>query len=203
MKPAQRKFLLEMALRRTKPGSGSLLSEMHEESGTYGIKPDLPPLDNLRYVVVGGLATALYMPERATLDVDILIARSDLPMAEKLLIKAECRRLGPLSVGDSTWSMRDGRALDVLALDQPWVEAALASPVWGLNNTPFAALSYLILMKLESGRLQDLADISRMLGCANAEQIGKVRSRTARFRPQDTEDLESMLKLGKMEHDRT
>lgn len=190
-----------MAMRRGKPGAGSLLSEMWEDSGTYSPRLELPPLDDLRYVVVGGLAAALYMPPRATLDVDILISAADLHEAENLLTKAGCRRLGGLSIGGSAWSLPGGRTLDMLALDQLWVKDALADPVQGPDGIPFIKLPYLILMKLESGRLQDLADISRMLGCAGAKQIEAVRSTVARFRSQDIEDLESMLKLGKMEHE--
>ncbi len=194
-------MLLNMAARRAKPGAGSMLSEIRENRPNYGPNLDLPPMDDLPYVVVGGLAVALYMPPRATLDVDILVARPDQPRAEELLANYKCRRLGALSAGGSSWLMPDGRTLDVLALDLPWVDEALADTVQGPGGVPFIKLPYLILMKLESGRLQDLADISRMLGCAETEQIEKARLAVARFRLHDAEDFESMLKLGKMEHE--
>jgi len=56
-------------------------------------------------------------------------------------------------------------------------------------------------MKLESGRLQDLADISRMLGCADESQVDEVRKIIISYRPQDMDDLESMLALGRLEHE--
>ena len=59
----------------------------------------------------------------------------------------------------------------------------------------------LVLMKLESGRLQDLADISRMLGCADESQVDEVRKIIISYRPQDMDDLESMLALGRLEHE--
>lgn len=56
-------------------------------------------------------------------------------------------------------------------------------------------------MKLTSGRMQDLADVSRMLGCADTSDVNGVRETIKRYRPQDAEDLESLLVLGKLEHE--
>ncbi len=193
-----------MALRRAAPGSGSQLDEVRDRGPRYACQPDLGPLADVRHVVVGGLAVALYMPPRNTLDVDVLIARDDLAYAEERLAESGWRYLGPLSVGGSSWSLPNGTPMDLLALDRTWVREALGQPVRdagaGPDATPFIALPYLVIMKLESGRLQDLADISRMLGYAGAGQIDEVRAVVRRHRPQDVEDVESMLQLGKMEH---
>ena len=56
-------------------------------------------------------------------------------------------------------------------------------------------------MKLGAGRTQDLADISRMLGGADAGGIAESRRIVARYRPEDAEDLESMIRLGKLEYE--
>jgi hypothetical protein len=89
----------------------------------------------------------------------------------------------------------------MIALDHEWVDKALASAVRDEDGTPFASLPFLVLMKLESGRLQDLADISRMLGCADESQVDEVRKIIISYRPQDMDDLESMLALGRLEHE--
>ncbi len=201
MEIEDRKRLLEIALRRVKIGTGSLLSELCEKRGGYKLFEYIPDFPGIRYLIVGGLATALYMPQRMTLDIDILILSDDLDKAENLLSRKGARRLGPLNIGGSAWQLANGNNLDLIALDQPWVHDALALPVRDDSGHLFAALPYLVLMKLESGRLQDLADISRMLGYATEEQVEAVRVVVARNRPQDMDDLESMIFLGRMEHE--
>ena len=54
-------------------------------------------------------------------------------------------------------------------------------------------------MKLESTRPQDVADISRMLGLASDATLEAVRAVVARHAPDDSEDLESLIYLGKRE----
>lgn len=64
---------------------------------------------------------------------------------------------------------------------------------------PVLGLPYLVLMKLWSTHTQDLADVSRMLGLANDEQLDEVRTAVSRYSPQDREDLESLIFLGRTE----
>ncbi len=136
-----------------------------------------------------------------TLDTDILVLSEDLDEAEALLRKAGCEYVGNRSIGGSTWRLPKGRSLDLLALDHAWVGEALDAAVNDAKGHSYASLPFLILMKLESGRLQDLADISRMLGCAGQDQVDAVRAVVERFRPQDMPDLQSMLRVGRLEHD--
>ncbi|MDA0322568.1 MAG: hypothetical protein O2923_07625 [Verrucomicrobia bacterium] len=201
MNREDRKRLLEVALQRAQAGSGSTLSVVREEHAVYGWGAELPELGDLRYMIVGGLATALYMPERMTIDTDLLILSEDLEIAEGLLKKAGGERAGSPTIGGSSWRLPGEHSLDLIALDQPWVQDALSAAVQDEHGRPFASLPFLVLMKLESGRLQDLADISRMLGCAKAELVDEVRSVLAHYRPQDLEDFESMLRLGRLEHE--
>jgi len=200
MREQDRRELLEMAKRRGKRGTGSDASMLREARSRYGVKDLLPELSGVAFVIVGGLATARHMPERMTLDTDILISGEHLADAEKALTMAGCERTGALTIGGSTWRMQKGRSLDLIALDRPWVEEAIRSAERDADGCPFVSLPYLVLMKLESGRLQDLADVSRMLGLATAEKIASVRALIARFRPGDAEDLESLIHLGKLEH---
>ncbi|MBT3193061.1 MAG: hypothetical protein HN341_10945 [Verrucomicrobia bacterium] len=201
MRKADRKRLLEMAQRRAAPGSGSVHAMVREEQADYGWTEDVPDLGDVRYAIVGGLATARYMPPRMTLDTDLLILGEDLERVEACLAAGGCTRVGPLTIGGSSWKLPKGRALDVIALAGRWVGEALDAVVWDGSRRPFASLPYLVLMKLESGRLQDLADISRMLGCADAASADEVRRVIGQYRPQDMDDLESMHRLGKLEHE--
>ena len=60
-------------------------------------------------------------------------------------------------------------------------------------------LPYLVIMKFQAGRVQDLADITRMLGLASEEALSATRRLFAQYSPSDLEDLESFILLGRME----
>jgi len=141
------------------------------------------------------------MPERMTLDVDVLILSDDQERAERTLTRAGCEKTGSLTVGGSSWRLEEGETLDLIALKEPWVAEAIDEAVSGPDGQPYTDLSHLVLMKLSSGRVQDLADVSRMLGGAGAAQLDAVRNLVTRYRSADLEDLESLVSLGKLEHE--
>lgn len=202
MKPETRKDFLARVSRRVRPGSGSAPALLRERTFEYGT-PDLKFLEtSVPFVVVGGLATRLYMPERMTLDTDILVLPDDVPASEAALTKAGATKEGPLAIGGSVWRLSSGGRLDLLALDEPWTEEAVRHPVRGQEGPPYIQLPFLVLMKLASGRVQDLADISRMLGAAEPETLDPVMARVEKFRPQDLDDLKSLVRLGKLEYER-
>ncbi len=190
-----------MALRRAQLGSGSDLAALRETPPPYAWAEIVPALPGIPHAVAGGLAVARYMPARMTLDTDILIRRDDQARAEGVLRDTEATYLGPLTIGGSVWRLSSGRPLDLLAPDAPWVDEALDRAASGPGGLPFVPLPFLVLMKLESGRTQDLADISRMLGFADKDDVDEVRAIVARHRPQDAEDLESLAILGQREHE--
>ena len=76
---------------------------------------------------------------------------------------------------------------------------ALKSPNYAVDGLPIIDLPYLVLMKLMAGRSQDIADISRMLGCAENLQLQAVRSVINLYLPSAVDDLESLVILGKLE----
>jgi len=74
---------------------------------------------DIPFVIAGGLATRLYMAERMTLHIDVLILPVDRTRAETALSGAGCGKTGALTIGGSTWDLPDGRSLDLIALDEP------------------------------------------------------------------------------------
>jgi len=202
MSPEDRKTYLSMAERRAQPGSGSAPFEVRERDSVFAPPQVRRLLGDIPFAIVGGLATRRYMPERMTLDVDVLVCPADLPEAEKALRDAGCRKRGPLTIGGSIWTTPDGQELDLIALEVPWSEEAVASATTAPDGQPYVALPYLVLMKLASSRVQDLADISRMLGVADAATIDRSRALVTRHRPADAEDLESIIRLGRIEQGR-
>lgn len=164
--------------------------------------PDLRGiLGEVRWAIVGGVATRHYMPERTTVDLDILIAIEDARAARERLQQAGYHYVQELGVGGSTWRSPEGIAVDVLESNEPWAAQALAEAQQNLDlqGLPILPLPYLILTKLRSGRVQDLADITRMLGQAEDTQISHIRRVIATFEVETLEDLESLILLGRME----
>ena len=191
--------LISIALRHAKPGSGSHENFLRNRTLTLPI-PDIKKiLCKTSYVIVGGIATRLYMPERMTLDLDILIAVEDIFAAENELKRAGCQKQGVLSIGGSTWMLPDETSLDMIVSDEIWGKEAMLHPNIAPDGLPYIDLPYLILMKFKSGRVQDMADISRMMGNADESSLKKVRKVIRYYLSDVMEDLESLISLGKLE----
>ncbi len=162
--------------------------------------PDLREiLKGIPWVVVGGVATRAYMPERKTLDMDILVHIRDGAEAVERLQSAGYSIVSPLVVpGYLTRSPR-GIELDVIFGKEPWVREALATPTLDPARYPTIALPYLVLMKLKANRGKDVGDMSTMLGLASPEERNQVRRVVAKYSPEDLDDLESLIFLGEKE----
>ena len=197
----RRRDYLSMAELRAGRGAGTHRDVLRERTARYPTPLLNDYLGDVPFAVVGGIATRLYMQERATLDVDALVSPMHLGSAEAALETAGATKVGSLTKGGSSWRLPDGSSLDVLAPDSSWTEEAVTSAVSGPDDLPYVRLPFLVLMKLVSGRLQDLADISRMLGAADEQSLRETRDVVLRYRPQDAEDLESMVRLGKLEYE--
>jgi hypothetical protein len=196
-----RALILAIARRRQKPGTGSSLEFLRRRTAMKQW-PDLTDvLGEIPWATVGGVATRHYAPERATVDLDVLVKRETAANVRERLRQSGFRYGAELSVGGSTWYAPDDTAVDVLESDEPWLEAALeqAQQNRDLQGLPVLPLSYFVLMKLRSGRTQDIADITRMLGLASDADLGVVRNVIRQFEPDALEDVESMIVLGRME----
>lgn len=188
-------------MKRVKPGTGSSLDFLNQRTWIY-------PVTNLKtiilqapFVIVGGIATRLYMPERNTLDLDILILSEDALLVYQDLERAKSRRIGNLSIPGSQWQLSDGTSLDVIESTTSWATEAIANPNYAPDGLPIIALPYLVLMKLTASRSQDLADISRMMGGTEESQLQEVRRIVQVYLPSAAEDLESLITLGKLERE--
>lgn len=196
-----RRTIIDMALRRQRPGTGSGLDFLLQRT-TNVQWPDLTPLlAPIHWAVVGAAATRLYMPERVTQDFDIAIAVSDASQVRQKLSAAGYKQEGELSIGGSRWQSPAGLQIDVIEGHDSWWPQALAEAQsnrdeQGLPILPFA---YLILMKFNASRTIDLGDIARMLGLADERDLARVRQLFLTYAPDDVQDLESLIRLGKLE----
>jgi hypothetical protein len=139
------------------------------------------------------------MPERATQDLDVLVASEHAPKVRELLRAAGYEELQPLAIGGSAWVAPDGTSIDVVESPEPWVDEALRTALRDPQGLPVLSLPYLVLMKVQSGRTQDLADTARMLGLASEQDRERTREVFRRWLPDAVDDLESLITLGKLE----
>ena len=195
----KRKQFIALVMKYIKPGSGSGVDFLMNRTWNYPVTSLNNVIKQAPFVVVGGVATRLYMPERMTLDLDILVRAGDAELIYEDLRQANGQKIGELSIAGSQWKLEDGTSLDVLEFEGNWVNEALNSPNYASDGLPIIDLPYLVLMKLMAGRSQDIADISRMLGCAEDLRLQKVRSVINQYLPSAVEDLDSLVVLGKLE----
>ena len=201
--PAVRRHLyITLAKKRVRPGSGSGPETLWARTWRHPVF-DLRALTSIPFVIVGGVATRLYAPERMTDDLDILIEAKNAAMLSADLIKGGCRKQGNLSIGGSHWSLPDGVALDILEESASWAAEAIAHPASGPDGLPVIALPYLVLMKMRAGRAIDIGDLSRVLGAADDASLTQTRAVMAANLPDGVEDLESLIQLGRLEYEQT
>lgn len=199
---ARRRLLIDIARRHIRPGSGSSLEFL--TTRTANMKwPDLTNvLSPIPCAVVGAVATRLYMPERVTQDLDVVIAIQDLSVAYQKLLAAGFTREGPLAIGGDTWRTPDGEKIDILEGRETWWHEAIqaAQSNRDAEGLPILPLPFLVLMKYQASRVQDLADIARMLGQADVDRLVAVRELFTQYLPGEMEDLESLIQLGRLEY---
>ncbi len=162
--------------------------------------PNLHPiLEGIHWAVAGGVATRAYMPERMTQDLDIVIRRQDCGEVWGRFRDAGYTVAEALDAPYFVARTADGVEIDVICAAFPWLEEALAAPRQDPAGFPVLDLPYLILMKLLANRGVDLGDMTRMLGLAGEADLARVRAAISTFSPEDAEDLETLILLGKRE----
>jgi len=191
-------ILIDIARRRQRPGSGSILTITNSNPAEM-----FHEIFSVPYALIGGQATKFYMPERTTLDWDVLVHASDVDQAREEVITAGAIALRPLTIPGFTCRLPDAVTLDVISEDADWVSMALAEAkdANSGDHDPVLALKWLVLLKLQAGRVQDLADISRMMGCASDQDIEATQTVVSQWLEDASEDLASLIHLGKMERD--
>jgi hypothetical protein len=210
MQSEKRRLVIDIARRHQRPGSGSAPSFLAQRTTRMAWTDLTPTLSPLLWTVVGAAATRLYMPERVTQDLDVAVRAEDASRAREKLANAGFVYQGELSIGGSTpqkdagrsaWISPDGKMIDVIeGHERWWVEALTEGQAnRDAQGLPILPLHYLVLMKFQSGRVQDIADITRMLGQADQAALEPVRALFKRFAPSDLPDLESLITLGRLE----
>ncbi len=113
VRTARRKLFIKLGKRHHRAGLGSSREFLSRRTADMNW-PDLTlVLKSTLYAVVGGVATRLYMPERLTKDLDIVVFVADSAAARQQLESAGYEFVGKLSlVQGTTWVSSDGREVD-------------------------------------------------------------------------------------------
>lgn len=162
--------------------------------------PDLRTvLQGIDWVIVGGVATRAYMPERVTKDLDILVRRGDEQNVLARLQNAGYQVISEEAASGHRLLSPEEVEVDLIVGEQAWLDEALSGPDIDPAGYPVLGFPYLVLTKMNTGHSQDFGSVATMLGWANDEQLQAARDVVARYSPQDSEDLESLIFLGQQE----
>ena len=201
IRTARRKLFIRLGQKNRRPGSGSSREFLARRTADM-LWPDLTKILQPHYAVVGGVATRLYMPERFTKDLDVVVAARESDWVRKQRRDSGFRFASELSIiQGSTWVAPNDQEIDVIEGHEAWwpeaIQAAQANR--DLQGQPVLTLPWLVLMKFKSGQSQDLADIDRMIGQANDEIIDVIRNIFDKYLPAESDDLNSLIALAKLE----
>lgn len=197
-----RRLMIDMVMRKGKPGTGSGHEFMRRRAADNPW-PDLREvLTNVKWTIAGAVATRAYMPERMTQAMDVLVHESDGDAVVNLLKRKGYGVVSPLRI-ETGYSMLspDGICVNILYGNYVWLEEALMDVGQDPIGYPVLKLPYLVLMKMQSQRVWDLGDLGIMLGWASDADLDEVRKVVAEYAPEDSDDLESLIFLGKRERE--
>lgn len=164
--------------------------------------PDLRSiLGMIPWVLVGGIALRAYIPERMTLDVDILVHERDSEKVRNAFLAAGYQITGLLSIGGFSVQADESAEppIDVLTRADPWMDVALITPVEDSAGYPVLGRDYLILLKLQAGRTQDLADVQRLVARITEAERDSTRQLVLQESPDLVEDFDSLCMLADLE----
>ena len=158
-------------------------------------------------MVIGGVATRAYMPERYTKDIGFLVKDCDFAAAREMLRKSGYRKRSDLAFPGSTlglygeaWVKQESE-IDVISSEQPWCEHAFRGHVEDQTGLRVIGLPFLVLMKFDAARGVDQGDLTRMLGRLSDERVEEIASLVAMHidDPDSAQEIRQYAQLGRWE----
>lgn len=158
-------------------------------------------------LVVGGVATRAYAPERATNDIDFMVEHDRHADGVKSLRERNFTKQNDLFFPNSSLELygeawlKDGQEIDLISSPQEWCKQAFRGRIADQTGLRVIPLAYLVLMKYDSARVIDQADLSRMLGQLNDENLEHVVKVVKRFSgdPSIADGIRQYAQLGRWE----
>jgi len=205
-----RRAMLTFSARRSQSGSGSdldhLMGRPRHVPGWADEAIRALRRAGIRFGVTGGLAANNYMPPRNTDDFDLALCLADLVAAGEAATAAGWQYLGPLALygglAGTAWKDAADNELDLIGVPGVLGEQAVAEAQDNLITAglPTLTLPFLVVLKLIAARPQDTADLSRMLGRADAAVLKRTRAVVGRFLPDELPEVEQFIALGRLEY---
>ena len=118
----------------------------------------------IRFAVAGGFAVIEHGYERFTKDIDLLVHSSDLERAIEVLRTAKFTG-GRTPLGADMRDPETSVEIDLIGTPFAGDERALVRARRARQSLPVISAPHLILMKLETGRTKDYADVVELLKC--------------------------------------
>jgi hypothetical protein len=205
----RRRFYLQRGLRKRSRGAGSDLRRLMELPREDILVRPQDLFGDVPVVVIGGVATRAYAPERKTKDVDYLVEHECFDEAiAHLRMRGWQKRIdlvfptSALGLYGQAWE-KDGTMIDVISTAQEWSSKAFDVPSYDQTGLRVIPLAYLVLMKIDSARGIDQGDLTRMLGRLDDEQVAAIARVVERYShdPQAADDVRQYALLGRMEWD--
>ena len=156
--------------------------------------------------VAGGLAANNYMPPRNTEDLDLAVRLADLEAAGQAIAMLGWQYLQPLALygglEGTAWKDADDNELDLIGVPGHLGEKAVAEAQGNrlTAGLPTITLPYLVTLKMIAARAVDTGDLARMLGRADEGTIARTRTVVRRFLPDEMDELEQFILLGRLEY---
>ncbi len=178
----RRRFFLQRAMRLRTRGSGSNLHRLMAGRRSNVGLVSLEVFGSIPVMLIGAHAANAYMPPRHTKDVDFLVPDAHFADAEDVLRRAGWVKSSDLVFPNAKLGLYGGawhgtaeQEIDIISSSQQWVNAAFDAPnTVDQNGARVLPLPFLVLMKLDSARTVDQADLGRMLGRVGDEEIADI-----------------------------
>ncbi|HVS45441.1 MAG TPA: hypothetical protein VMS32_02130 [Verrucomicrobiae bacterium] len=203
----RRRFYLERGLRKQPIGAGSdLVFLMALPRTKLPMKPE-ELFGDLPAMIVGGVATRAYAPERVTKDIDLMVEHDRFVEAIQRLRVERFEKKNDLffpnaSLGlyGESWT-KENLEIDILSSPQEWCKLAFRIRVDDQTGARVIPLPYLVLMKFDSARGIDQGDLTRMLGPLDDEKIEQIIKVVERHSgdPTFANDVRQYAQLGRWE----
>jgi len=203
----RRRFYLERGLRKQPIGAGSdLVFLMALPRTKLPMKPE-ELFGDLPAMIVGGVATRAYAPERVTKDIDLMVEHDRFVEAIQRLRVEKFEKKNDLffpnaSLGlyGESWT-KENLEIDILSSPQEWCKLAFRIRVDDQTGARVIPLPYLVLMKFDSARGIDQGDLTRMLGPLDDEKIEQIIKVVERHSgdPTFANDVRQYAQLGRWE----
>ncbi len=148
------------------------------------------------YVIVGGHAVVFHGHPRTTQDIDVITSPGNV---QKIINDLNADVQGVLGCNIPSLSgyttLVNGVEVDIMELDQPWVDLMLDSAIRTKYGNMVSA-EFLVMLKTIGRRgVQDDTDVMKVIKRMDSKRIKYLRKLMSKYLPNELEDFDSMVEI--------